>query len=100
MATLAELIAQRAELEKQIADTQKTQRAEAIAKVKALMAEYGLAASDLSTRAASSPDKVTKKVAAKYRDPKTGDSWTGRGLKPKWLKAAIDSGATLESFAV
>ena len=25
------------------------------------------------------------KVAAKYRDPTTGKTWTGRGVAPKWI---------------
>ena len=25
------------------------------------------------------------KVAAKYRDPATGATWTGRGVAPKWI---------------
>jgi len=66
-----------------------------------LMTEYGLTLADLSTRAASgTPRKATGKVAAKYRNPATGDTWSGRGLKPNWLKAAIEAGRTIEDFAV
>jgi DNA-binding protein H-NS len=39
-------------------------------------------------------------VAAKYRDAVTGNTWSGRGLKPNWLKAALDGGKTLADFAV
>jgi DNA-binding protein H-NS len=39
-------------------------------------------------------------VAPKYRDPETGATWAGRGLKPRWLTAAIKSGKSLESFAI
>jgi DNA-binding protein H-NS len=39
MATLQELLAQRAALEKEIANRQSTERAEAISKVRSLMAE-------------------------------------------------------------
>jgi DNA-binding protein H-NS len=39
-------------------------------------------------------------VAAKYRHPETGETWAGRGLKPRWLTAAIKSGKSLESFAI
>jgi DNA-binding protein H-NS len=39
-------------------------------------------------------------VAPKYRDPETGATWAGRGLKPRWLTAAIKSGKSLESFSV
>jgi DNA-binding protein H-NS len=39
-------------------------------------------------------------VAPKYRDPETGATWAGRGLKPRWLTAAIKSGKSLEHFAI
>jgi DNA-binding protein H-NS len=39
-------------------------------------------------------------VAPKYRDPETGATWAGRGLKPRWLTAALKSGKSLESFAI
>jgi DNA-binding protein H-NS len=39
-------------------------------------------------------------VAPKYRDPETGATWAGRGLKPRWLTAAMKSGKSLEHFAV
>jgi DNA-binding protein H-NS len=101
MSSIQELLAQKAALEKQIAEAQRSARAEAIAKVKALMAEYGLSVADLAGKAASAPKaEGTKKVAAKYRDPATGQSWTGRGLKPKWLQAALASGKSLSDFAL
>jgi DNA-binding protein H-NS len=40
-----------------------------------------------------------RKVAPKYRGKK-GETWSGRGLKPRWLSAAIKSGADLEDFAI
>lgn len=40
------------------------------------------------------------KVAARYRDPATGQSWSGRGLKPRWLVQAIEDGKTLEEFEI
>ena len=39
-------------------------------------------------------------VAAKYRHPETGETWAGRGLKPRWLTAAMKSGKSLEGFAI
>lgn len=102
MATLNELLAQKASLEKQIIDAQREEKAGAIAQVKALMAEHGLSLADLGTRAAAAPKRSgpTGKVAPKYRNPATGDTWTGRGLQPKWLKAALASGAHLSDFAI
>lgn len=101
MTSIQELLAQKAALEKQIAEAQRAARADAIAKVKALMAEYGLTAADLAGKApAAAKPETGKKVAAKYRDPATGQSWTGRGLKPKWLQAALASGKQLADFAL
>lgn len=101
MASLQDLLAQRAALEQQIQETTAKERGDAIAKVKALMADYGLTLADLNARLlkADKPVKVSK-VAAKYRDKASGQTWSGRGLQPKWLKAAIASGAKLEDFAV
>ncbi|TDP60654.1 H-NS family nucleoid-associated regulatory protein [Roseateles toxinivorans] len=98
MASLKDLLAQRAALDRQINETTSRERTDAIAKVKALMADYDLSLSDLSTRAPKAA-KVSK-VAAKYRNKATGEAWSGRGLRPKWLKAAIDGGAKLEDFSV
>jgi DNA-binding protein H-NS len=41
------------------------------------------------------------KVAPKYRNPANpAETWAGRGLKPRWLTAAIKSGKKLENFAI
>ena len=40
------------------------------------------------------------RVPVKYRDQATGSTWTGRGLKPKWIQAALDAGRTLSDFEV
>lgn len=100
MATLQELLAQKASLEKQIADTQREERASAIAKVRAIMSEHGLSAADLSQRAPAPKAEGTRKVAAKYRNGDTGETWSGRGLQPKWLKAALAEGKQLTDFAI
>lgn len=101
MADLKQLLAQKAELERQIAEAQRNARAEAIAKIRELMAEYGLTATDIAARVASSkPAKSGSKVAPKYRNPATGETWSGRGLQPKWLKQALADGRQLGDFAL
>jgi DNA-binding protein H-NS len=40
------------------------------------------------------------KVKPKYRDPKTGQTWSGRGAVASWLAAAIKEGRKLEDFAI
>lgn len=103
MATVAELLAQKAAIEKQIADAQREEKASAIAQVRALMAQYGLTAADLSSRLGPTSRVGAKpgaKVAAKYRNAATGETWSGRGLQPKWLKAALASGQSIADFAL
>ena len=100
MATIQELLAQRDALEKQIAEAQRNAKAEAIAKVRTLMSEYGLSAADLAGKSSAPKAEGGKKVAAKYRDPASGQTWSGRGLKPKWLQAALGQGKSLSDFAL
>lgn len=45
--------------------------------------------------------KARAPVAAKYADPSNpNNKWSGRGLKPKWLVAALESGSSIEDFAL
>ena len=40
-------------------------------------------------------------VAAKYRNPENpAETWAGRGLKPRWLAAAIKSGKKQDDFLI
>jgi DNA-binding protein H-NS len=40
-----------------------------------------------------------KKVPPKYRSP-SGETWAGRGARPKWLVAALKKGKKMESFLI
>src|SRR3974390_3234563 len=40
-------------------------------------------------------------VAPKYRNPANpAETWAGRGLRPRWLAAALKSGKKLEDFSI
>lgn len=40
-------------------------------------------------------------VAPKYRNPENPvETWAGRGLKPRWLAAALKSGKKIEDFSI
>lgn len=41
-----------------------------------------------------------QRAPLKYRNAATGETWSGRGLQPKWLKVALAAGARLDDFAV
>ena len=104
MSKIKELIAAQVELEKRIYEIHRDAHAMNIAKVRALMAEYSVTAADIKGKTtagrASTAVKPGGKVAIKYRNKATGDSWAGLGRPPRWLKAALASGAKLADFAV
>jgi DNA-binding protein H-NS len=105
MADLQELIRQKADLERQIAQLNSRGRQEAIDEIRKIMSEHGLTTDDVATpaKARKSGTKLDgserKAVAPKYKDGQ-GNQWTGRGLKPRWLTAALAAGKKLEDFAV
>ena len=84
MATYQELLAQRVALDKKIVETRELEIADAVSKARALVADFGLTQGDVFRKGKAST-KSTGKVAAKYRDPNTGATWTGRGKAPRWL---------------
>ena len=103
--TLPEMIAKRDALAKQIEQAQREARSGAVAKVRELMALHGLTVDDIGGKPCSAPaaekqEKERKPAAIKYRDPDTGDTWTGRGLKPKWLTAKEAAGIAIENFKI
>lgn len=87
-ASYKELLAQREALEQAIAQARQSEIASAVAKVRELVAEYELTVQDVFPGRAgkSAAPKATSKVAAKYRDAATGQTWTGRGKAPKWIE--------------
>ena len=105
MADLQQLIRQKADLERQIAQLNSKGRQDAIDEIRKIMTEHGLTSEDIAapTRGRKVGTKLDgterKAVAAKYKDDQ-GNQWTGRGLKPRWLTAALAAGRKLEDFAV
>jgi DNA-binding protein H-NS len=105
MADLQQLIRQKADLERQIAQLNSKGRQDAIDEIRRIMTEHGLTSDDVAApaRARKAGTKLDgterKAVAAKYKDSH-GNQWTGRGLKPRWLTAALAEGKKLEDFAV
>jgi DNA-binding protein H-NS len=41
-----------------------------------------------------------RKVAPKYRDPATGETWAGRGARPRWLVARLKTGKKPQDFLI
>ena len=43
---------------------------------------------------------ASHEVKAKYRDPKTNETWSGRGRMATWLKRKQDAGEDIEAYRV
>lgn len=83
-----ELLKQREALEQQISEARRRELSDAVSQVRSLVAEYGLTAQDVfpAGRSAARASTSGTKVAPKYRNPATGQTWTGRGKAPKWIQ--------------
>jgi DNA-binding protein H-NS len=79
------LLAQREALEKQIEELKNAERGDAIDWIRDQMALYGIKPEDLEPHRGRGPRKQSGPVAAKYRDPVSGATWSGRGKAPRWL---------------
>ncbi len=79
------LLEKKRELEAQIEQARKAELADAIAKARSLVSEYGLTAADVFSGGKKRSSNAGSTVAPKYRDPETGATWTGRGKAPKWI---------------
>lgn len=86
MSSYKELLKQRENLEKQINEARQSEMANAIAKVRAMIDEYALTPQEVFPASRARSAASGTKVAPKYRDPATGQTWTGRGKAPKWIQ--------------
>jgi len=98
MATYQELKAQAEALLKQAEVARRAEIASVVAEIQARMKEFGITLDDLKGRAKKA--KARAAVAAKYRNPATGESWSGRGRTPKWLAEELAKGRTKEAFLI
>lgn len=95
MASYKELVAQREKIEKQIEEARTKEIAQVIADVKQKIRDYDLSAKDLGLNAADGRRRAVRTpLAAKYMNPATGETWSGRGRAPKWV------GKTKEKFLI
>ena len=87
MRTYKELLEKKAALDAEIEAARKEEIGAAVSMVRELIAEFDLTERDIfgGSRSSASSLKVKKPVAAKYRNPATGETWTGRGKAPKWI---------------
>ncbi len=120
MGNLIDIQSQIEKLQKQANDIKAKEFTATVHEIQAKMQAFGITLKDLQStkgakagrgKAKSTPAKAPKAakvpkvrkasapVAAKYRGP-NGETWSGRGLMPKWLSALLAQGQTKESFSV
>jgi DNA-binding protein H-NS len=121
MTNLIDIQTQIEKLQKQASDIKAKEFHSTVQDIRAKMAAFGITTKDLQSGKSGKPAKAgrgrpksgtvktartakaskgsSSPVAAKYRGP-NGETWTGRGLTPKWLAALIAQGQTKESFAI
>lgn len=114
MSNLIQLQAQIEQLQQQAQEIRAKEFASTVQDILAKMQAFGITVKDLqitkvvkgnkgkvtaAAKKTKSPKRAVNVVAAKYRGP-NGETWSGRGLTPKWLSALIAQGQSKELFAV
>lgn len=118
MSDLMEIRGQILALEKQAAEMKARDFSKTIQEIREKMEVFGITAKDLQVQKRGSKSGKSKKdgvaklsvsstqrksagkpVAAKFRGP-NGETWSGRGLSPRWLSILIEQGASRDDFAI
>ena len=116
MSNLIDIQSQIEKLQKQASEIKAKEFNSTVQDILAKMQAFGITVKDLQSakpgkrgpgrgrkagvaKAAKPARKAGKPVAAKYRGP-NGETWSGRGLTPKWLATLVAQGQSKESFAV
>ena len=117
MSTLMELQGQIEKLQKQASEIRSREFDKTVQDIREKMQAFGITVKDLQTRsrtgrgvmgggktsARKTSAKVKKPgntaVAAKYKGP-NGETWSGRGLTPRWLSALLIDGKTKADFSI
>jgi DNA-binding protein H-NS len=112
--TYLKIAAQIEKLQAKASSIKDKERAGVLKRIKEAIDVYGITAEDLGLASGKRAKKGTRKslavkhragkrpkaaTAVKFRDG-NGNTWGGRGPRPAWLRTALASGASLESFSV
>jgi DNA-binding protein H-NS len=108
MPTIAELQAQMAAIQKQIDGQKAAGKKQAIAEVIAKMEEFEISVEEIEASRTKSKGKVksTEKAAPEEKKPKIvkyrmgENTWSGRGLKPNWVKQLEQNGGKLNDYLI
>ena len=116
MSNLIDIQGQIDKLQKQASDIREKEFDKTVREILVTMQAFGISAKDLQSASAKGgkikPGKRVKQpraksakgnagvsVAPKFRGP-NGETWSGRGLTPRWLAALEAQGGRKEDFAI
>jgi DNA-binding protein H-NS len=102
MNNLIDIQNQIAALQKQADEIKAQEFDKTVADILEKMAAFGITLKDLESvkgRARKAAAPATKQAAAKFSGP-NGETWSGRGLMPRWLTALVAQGHSREEFAI
>ncbi len=119
MSNLIDLQSQIEKLQKQANEIKAKEFSSTVQEILAKMQAFGITVKDLQSakpargakagrgkdaagktaKPAKAPKKSAQPVAAKYRGP-NGETWSGRGLTPKWLAALVAQGQSKDAFLI
>lgn len=88
MDLMNELIDRKSQIEAEIEKLIRTERHAVIAEMKKNIKKYGIQPSDLWNDMSSRSHKL-RNLPAKYRNPETGEEWSGRGRPPPWIRDEV-----------
>ena len=118
MSNLIDIQSQIEKLQKQANEVKAREFDKTVQDILAKMQAFGITAKDLQApkgrgtkgkakaaktsaapKVATAKKKTASPVLAKYRGP-NGETWSGRGLMPKWMSALVAQGKIKEDFAI
>ncbi|PZX41976.1 DNA-binding protein H-NS [Roseinatronobacter thiooxidans] len=96
--SLDELKKLQKDVAKAIESFEERARKKALAEADAVVRQHGFTIDQLFGKA---PKATRAAVAPKYANPSDpSQTWTGRGRKPRWIIAELESGKTLEDMSI
>lgn len=102
MNDLIEIQSQIEKLQKQANEIKAQEFDKTVQDILTKMNAYGISVKDLDmvkARTRKTTPTGSKSAAAKFKGP-NGETWSGRGLTPRWLSALVAQGRAKDEFAI
>ena len=103
--SIAELHEQIKQIQQEIEGRKASTRANLRGEIEQRLREIELTIFDIfpelkkNDRQRNTAPKIRAEIQPKYKDPDSGDMWSGRGRSPKWVVALLQAkGMTIEQF--